>query len=98
MGTRLEHNGKTVLATGAGKASLGATTLLFKANETGEWILHVRFEDGDDVMTEASFPFMVEHDAQWTAYSEWVTGVLSFLGGMFGVMLFIRLRGKGATE
>ena len=67
--TRLEHEGKTVLATGIGKSSIGETTFLFQAYEPGEWVLHVRYERGDDVITDADFPFTVARATEWGRYA-----------------------------
>jgi hypothetical protein len=63
--TRLEYEGKTVMATGVSKPQYGPTTFMFTAFASGEWVLHVRYEDEKDTIVEASFPFSVGKRSQW---------------------------------
>lgn len=93
--TRIEYEGKTVFATGIGKASLGATSLLFHVLRPGEWVLHVRYESEFEVIAEASFPFTVAPASWWAPYEFWIVGILAGLGGVVCTILFHYIRGRG---
>ena len=89
--TRIEHEGKTVFATGVGKASLGATSLLFHVLRSGEWVVHVRYESEYEVIAEASFPFTVARESSWP-YGAVIVGAASFIAGIIGAFLVVRRR------
>jgi hypothetical protein len=58
---RLEHEKRTLLATGIAHADFGPTSLLFTLPENlrGEIVVHVRYQRDDEALAEASFPLNV---------------------------------------
>ncbi len=88
---RLEHEGKTVMATGVGKPSFGPTTYLFTAYAPGAWTLHVRYEDNDDVIVDTAFPFTVEEEQQRPLFILIVGGVV-ILGALGATVWWYRRR------
>ncbi len=56
---RITKEKKTLFATGIERQTLGPTTLVYTFDTPGDYVLHVSYRQGADVMAEASFPFTV---------------------------------------
>lgn len=91
---RIEEGSESILATGVAKPAVGPATLLLTLPTSAEFTLHVRFERGETVLAEASFPFTVapgEESRSNNDVGQWVFGGLAgLILGMLGTLLLGR--------
>lgn len=66
---RITKDKQTVLATDIERQQLGPTTLLYTFDTRGDYMLHVSYRNGSEVLAEASFPFVVVPDKDTTLIS-----------------------------
>lgn len=91
---RITKEKRALFATGIERQMLGPTTLVYTFNTPGDYVLHVSYRQGADVMAEASFTFTVlANDAGPVLPRD---GLMGFGGGtVFGIAaisIWLRLR------
>jgi hypothetical protein len=86
--------GGTVLATGVNHAAYGGARLLYTFDRPGTYQMDVRYESGDTVFAEASFPLVVAgataHTADIPMPAYWGLAGLVLGGGAAWILLRVR--------
>lgn len=93
---RIVREKSTVLATGVHNADLGGALLTYKFPETGEYVLHVRYQNDGKKVAEAEFPIIVQRGITTrSGGSGALYAGMGFIGGLIlSVVPFLLVRRK----
>ena len=94
---RIEQDGKTVLATGVGRATYGPTTLFMMTPATvAPLTVHVRFELEGEKLVETSFELPMQAGKDSAAVPGWALGApLGLFIGAIGMFIALRRQKTG---
>lgn len=92
---KIYENQKIGFAGGVPKARLGLTGITYAFPSEGEYTLAVRFQNGDQKITEAEFPVRVEPGVNaGSSTPKWLIPGAALLVGVAAGFLFAKLRRK----
>lgn len=101
---RIEHERRTLLATGVRRADLGPTSLLLALPRdiSGELVIHARYQKGDDTLADVSFTLPIAQPP--VSFMDYIVPVGAGLAGALvtlagvGMYMFVRKRGAPIRE
>jgi len=83
---RITQDTKTVFATGIHNQDLGGTTLLYKFEKEGNYVLHVRYQKDGESLAETEFPLVIS-SSQNQAGSNSPNPIAFIIGILFAFVL-----------